>query len=186
MILLDINKINKSFGFGQILNDVSFTVNENERIAIVGENGCGKSTLLKIISGIEKADSGTISIKKDCVLEYLEQGDVFDSKKGTCIEILNSAFEKLNKLKEDLTSLETQLSSPHLGEDELNILVRRYSNLQEKFCTLGGYDIDVQINTVVTGLKIEKEILNREFSTLSGGERTLINFAKILLSKNTG
>lgn len=183
MIILDVNKLNKSYGFGQVLNNISFTVNENERIAIVGENGCGKSTLLKIIAGLERKDSGQINIKKDCVLEYLEQGDVSDSKTGTCIEILNSAFEKLNKMKDELTTLETQLSSPLLTENELDFLVRKYSNLQEKFCSLGGYEIDVQINTVVTGLKIDKQILNREFSTLSGGERTLINFAKILLSK---
>ena len=183
MIILDVNKLTKSYGFGQVLDNISFTVNENERIAIVGENGCGKSTLLKIIAGLEKKDSGQINIKKDCVLEYLEQGDVSDSKTGTCIEILNSAFEKLNKLKQELNSLENMLSSPSVSANELDVLVRRYSNLQEKFCILGGYEIDVQINTVVTGLKIEKEILNREFSTLSGGERTLINFAKILLSK---
>lgn len=183
MIILDVNKLTKSYGFGQVLNNISFTVNENERIAIVGENGCGKSTLLKIIAGIEKKDSGSVSIKKDCTLEYLEQGDVSDSRTGTCIEILSSAFEKLNKMKNELSTLEEQLSSPLLNENELDVLVRRYSNLQEKFCSLGGYEIDIQINTVVTGLKIDKNILNREFSTLSGGERTLINFAKILLSK---
>ena len=65
MIILDVNKLTKSYGFGQVLNNISFTVNENERIAIVGENGCGKSTLLKIIAGLEKKDSGQINIKKD-------------------------------------------------------------------------------------------------------------------------
>ena len=182
MIILDVNKISKSFGFGELLKDISFSLNEGERVAIVGNNGCGKSTLLKIIAKIEKQDMGTISTKKDAIVEYLEQGDVADSKSGTCIEILNSAFNKLNKMQKDLETLEQELSKEQDSE-KLNILVKRYSNLQERYLLLGGYDKDVEIEKVVNGLKIDRMLLNREFSSLSGGERTLINLAKILLSK---
>lgn len=182
MIILDVNKVTKSFGFGELLKDISFSINEGERVAIVGNNGCGKSTLLKIIAKIEKQDSGLISTKKDAVVEYLEQGDVADSKTGTCIEILNFAFENLFKIENELKEYENLLSTES-DEEKLNILIKRYCNLQEKFNLLGGYEIDLQIDTVVNGLKIDKTILNREFSSLSGGERTLINMAKILLSK---
>ena len=182
MIILDINKVSKSFGFGKLLDSISFSINEGERVAIVGQNGSGKSTLLKMIAKIEKVDEGTISIKKDAVVEYLEQGDVADTWKGKCIDILKSAFEKLNNMHEHMQELEFKLSSTTNAE-ELNVLVRQYSNLQEKFMLLGGYDIDLQINTVVNGLKIDKTLLDREFSLLSGGERTLINLAKNLLSK---
>ena len=182
MIILDINKVSKSFGFGKLLDSISFSINEGERVAIVGQNGSGKSTLLKMIAKIEKVDEGTISIKKDAVVEYLEQGDVADTWKGKCIDILKSAFEKLNNMHEHMQELESKLSSTTNAE-ELNVLVRQYSNLQEKFMLLGGYDIDLQINTVVNGLKIDKTLLDREFSLLSGGERTLINLAKNLLSK---
>ena len=182
MIILDINKVSKSFGFGKLLDSVSFSINEGERVAIVGQNGSGKSTLLKMIAKIEKVDEGTISIKKDAVVEYLEQGDVADTWKGKCIDILKSAFEKLNNMHEHMQELESKLSSTTNAE-ELDVLVRQYSNLQEKFMLLGGYDIDLQINTVVNGLKIDKTLLDREFSLLSGGERTLINLAKNLLSK---
>ena len=181
MIILDVNKITKSFGFGDLLKDISFSINEGERVAIVGNNGCGKSTLLKIIAKIEKQDSGTISIKKDAVVEYLEQGDVADTKTGTCLEILNSAFEKLNKMQAELTVMEEQLCT--LQGEELNVIIKRYSSLQEKFMLLGGYDKDMEIEKVVNGLQIDKSLMSREFSTLSGGERTLINLAKILLSK---
>ena len=92
MIILDVNKVSKSFGFGNILNKVSFSINEGEKIALVGTNGAGKSTLLKLIAHIEKLDSGTISIKKDSKVEYLEQGDVADSKSGSCRDLLYSAF----------------------------------------------------------------------------------------------
>lgn len=182
MIILDVNNVSKSFGFGNVLNEISFSLNEGERVAIVGNNGCGKSTLLKIITKIEKVDSGTISIKKDAIVQYLEQGDVADSQAGICIDVLKSAFEKLNLISAQLKELEDKLSSA-LDDVELNKLVKQYSSLQEKFMFLGGYDIDLSIKTVVNGLKIDKNLLEREFSTLSGGERTLINLAKILLSK---
>ncbi len=182
MIILDINKVNKSFGFGKLLNDISFSINEGERVAIVGQNGCGKSTLLKIIAKIETVDSGTVSIKKEAVVEYLEQGDVADTWQGKCIDILKSSFKKLNVMGEQLQNLENKLSNT-ANVATLNALVRQYSNLQEKFMLLGGYDIDLQISTVVNGLKIDKKLLDREFCLLSGGERTLINLAKNLLSK---
>ena len=182
MIILDLNKISKSFGFGNILDNMSFSINEGERVAIVGNNGCGKSTLLKIIAKLEKQDSGVISLKKGAVVEYLEQGDVADSKAGTCIEILKSAFNSLFEMEGHLHSLEKQMSNPE-NVDDLDKLIKRYSNLQEKFLSLGGYEIDLQIDTVINGLQIDKYLLNRDFCSLSGGERTLINMAKILLSK---
>jgi len=182
MIILDVNKITKTFGFGKILDQVSFSLNEGERVAIVGNNGCGKSTLLKIIAKIEKEDSGIVSLKKDAVLEYLEQGDVADSKEGIVIDILKSAFEKLYNMEQKLHDYEKQLQEIS-DEHELNVVIKKYSNLLEQYSLWGGYDIDVQIDTVVNGLKIDKNILNREFKSLSGGERTLVNLAKILLSK---
>lgn len=182
MIILDVNKVSKSFGFGSLLKDISFSINEGERVAIVGPNGCGKSTLLKMIARIEKADFGTISVKKDAVVEYLEQGDVADTWQGKCIDILKSAFGRLNKMNAELQDLENKLCST-IDNEELNKIIKRYSTLQEKFMLLGGYDIDLQISTVINGLKIDKALLDREFSLLSGGERTLINLAKNLLSK---
>lgn len=182
MIILNVNKIQKNYGFGDVLKDISFTLNEGEKVAVVGDNGCGKSTLLKIIAGIENFRSGSITIKKDAVVEYLEQGDKADNTKGICIDILNSAFENLHKLENELKDYEYQMCE-ETDTEKLDVLIRRYSYLQERFILMGGYEIENQINYVVNGLKIDKSLLNRDFQTLSGGERTLINFAKILLSK---
>lgn len=182
MIILDVNKVSKSFGFGNILNEVSFSINEGEKLGLVGNNGTGKSTLLKIIAHIEKQDSGTISIKKDAKVEYLEQGDIADSKSGICKDILYSAFENLNEIELALKNYESKMSSV-LDPNELNSIIEKYSNLLEKFTRLGGYEKDLQLDIVLNGLNIDKNLLNREFSSLSGGERTLINLAKILLSK---
>lgn len=182
MIILDVNKVSKSFGFGNILNEVSFSINEGEKIGLVGNNGTGKSTLLKLIAHIEKQDNGTISIKKDAKVEYLEQGDVADSKSGICKDILYSAFENLNEMELALKNYESKMSSV-LDPNELNSIIEKYSNLLEKFTRLGGYEKDLQLDIVLNGLNIDRNLLNREFSSLSGGERTLINLAKILLSK---
>lgn len=182
MIILDVNKVSKSFGFGNILNEVSFSINEGEKLGLVGNNGTGKSTLLKLIAHIEKQDSGTISIKKDAKIEYLEQGDIADSKSGLCRDILYSAFENLNEMELALKNYESKMSSV-LDPNELNSIIEKYSNLLEKFTRLGGYEKDLQLDIVLNGLNIDRNLLNREFSSLSGGERTLINLAKILLSK---
>lgn len=182
MIILNVNKVAKDYGFGDVLKDISFTLNEGEKVAIVGDNGTGKSTLLKIIAGIENYKNGSITLKKDAVVEYLEQGDKSDNQKGMCIEILNSAFENLFKIEQELLNYEQQMAN-ETNVENLNILIKRYSYLQEQFLNMGGYEIENQINYVVNGLKINKSLLNRDFQTLSGGERTLINFAKILLSK---
>lgn len=182
MIILDVNKVSKSFGFGNILNEVSFSINEGEKLGLVGNNGTGKSTLLKIIAHIEKQDNGTISIKKDAKVEYLEQGDIADSKSGLCRDILYSAFENLNEIELALKNYESKMSSV-LDSNELNSIIEKYSNLLEKFTRLGGYEKDLQLDIVLNGLNIDRNLLNREFSSLSGGERTLINLAKILLSK---
>ena len=144
MIILNVNKIAKDYGFGELIKDISFTLNEGEKVAVVGENGSGKSTLLKMIAGIESCKSGSISTKKDCVIEYLEQGDKSDNTKGICINILNSAFSHLDAMQQELLNYE-QLMCVEQDVEKLDVLIRRYSHLQEQFIHLGGYDIENQI-----------------------------------------
>ncbi len=102
MIILDVNKLSKDFGFGKLFNNVSFSLNEGELISIVGPNGSGKSTLLKMIAGFEKIDSGTISIKKDAKVAYLDQvGSSYEDNR--CVyDILKNSFSELNKIEKQL------------------------------------------------------------------------------------
>lgn len=180
MIILDVNKIGKNFGYGQLFEDVSFSLNEGESISIVGPNGCGKSTMLKIIAGLEKADSGQISIKKDAKIAYLDQtgSSIIDDR--TVYEILKDGFGKLNEMERQLENMQAKLEA---NETEYNTILEKYCALMEKFSMAGGYDMDVSINTVIEGLKIDKKLLTQSYNNLSGGEKTLVQLAKALIIK---
>ena len=183
MIILDVNKVSKNFGYGQLFENLSFSLNEGESISIVGPNGCGKSTLLKMIAGLEKKDSGSINIKKGSKVAYLDQtgSSIIDDR---CVyDILKDAFSELNKMEARLNQLQDLLIDTSLSEEQYNNVMVKYCDLMEKFSMAGGYDIETNINTIVEGLKIDKDILNRSYNDLSGGEKTLIQLAKALLIK---
>jgi len=182
MIILDVNKLSKDFGYGRLFDSVSFSLNEGESISIVGPNGCGKSTILKMIMGLVKIDSGTINIKKGARVAYLDQtGSSIDDDR--CVyEVLKSAFIELNSMQEKINEFQQKLNL-NLTEQEYNTVMTKYCNLLERFSYFGGYDIDININTVVDGLSIDKNLLNQSYNKLSGGEKTLIQLAKALLIK---
>lgn len=182
MIILDVNKISMNYGYGQLFEDVSFSLNEGETISIVGPNGCGKSTLLKIIAGIEKADSGQVSIKKDAKVAYLDQIGSSSVDDRIVYDILKDTYKDLNEMEKRIKILQEKLNLGIEGE-EYNKILNKYCNLLDRFSALGGYDMDININTVVDGLNINKKILNQKYNLLSGGEKTLVQLAKVLIIK---
>lgn len=182
MIVLDVNKLGINFGYGQLFENVSFSLNEGESISIVGPNGCGKSTLLKIIVGLEKPDTGQVSIKKDAKVAYLDQtgSSIVDNR--IVYEILKDAFIDLKEMEKQLNELQKKMESEIQGK-EYDSLLKKYCNLLERFSAAGGYDMDLNINTVVEGLNIDSSILNQSYNDLSGGEKTLVQLAKALIIK---
>lgn len=178
MIELALNKLQKYYGANMVLEDISFEVQTSEKIAIVGSNGCGKSTLLKIIMGIEGYEKGTISIKKNSTLGYLEQMPVYPDY-FTVLDVLNTAFEKIDELQKDLEILENQLSN--MDEVNMDKLLNNYSKVQAAFESLGGYEKEEKLSKVCIGLKINSDFKNKLFSELSGGEKTTVILGKILL-----
>lgn len=182
MIILNVDKLSKNFGYGLLFNEVCFSLNEGESLSVVGPNGCGKSTLLKIIAGLEKPDTGTVSIKKDALVAYLDQNGSNINDTRPVREILKSSFKNLNEIQERINILQNKLNE-NLQDEEYNKTLEKYCSLVENFSSLGGYDIDVNINMVMEGLKIDKNILDQSYSNLSGGEKTLIQLAKALLLK---
>ncbi len=123
MIELALNKLQKYYGANMVLEDISFEVQTSEKVGIVGGNGCGKSTLLKVIMGIEGYEKGTISIKKNSTLGYLEQMPVYPNDFAV-LEVLNTAFEKIDKLQKELELLENQLSNS--DEKNMDKLLNNY------------------------------------------------------------
>ena len=182
MLILDVNKLSKDFGFDQLFKDVSFTLNEGETISIVGPNGCGKSTLLRMIAGLEKIDSGSVNIKKGAKVAYLDQtGSSFDDDRRV-YEILKDAFKDLNSIEERIGLLQSFLDNNTYG-DNYDVILEKYCKLVEKFSQLGGYDIKTNINIVTEGLKFTNSMLEQSYNKLSGGEKTLVQLAKALLIK---
>lgn len=176
MIIIDVNKLAKNFGYGSLFEDVSFSLNEGESLAIVGPNGCGKSTILKIIAGLESTDKGMVNLKKGAKVAYLDQlGSTMDDDRPV-YEILKDAFADINAVEKQVKEYERKVS-----EEYSEVVLEKYCALLEKFNLMGGYEVDVKINTVINGLELNPAMLEQSYNTLSGGEKTLVQLAKALL-----
>lgn len=181
-MMLNVDKLTKSFGFGSLFENLSFSLNEGETLSVLGANGCGKSTLLRMILGLERIDKGTINIKKGTKIAYLDQTGSSKADSRTVKEILKDSFVELNEMERRLRELEDLLNK-NMNDKEYDLNLQRYCKLIERFSLAGGYDIDYTINSVVEGLKINKSLLSQSYDSLSGGEKTLVQLAKSLLIK---
>ena len=175
MIDINISKVCKSFGFDLVLNNIDITVQKGEKVGLIGTNGSGKSTILKIIAGQESIDSGSLSIRNNISIGYLSQ--IPEEKDIIVKDYINSAFKEIIELKEKLERYEDKL----LTEDYK--VITKYMNLQEKFISLGGYEYETKIQKILPVFNITEEILNRNFNTLSGGEKTIISLIRLLLQE---
>lgn len=175
MIEISLNKINKSYGFNNVLNNLSFDVKTNERIALIGSNGCGKTTTLKIIMGIESYDSGNISIRKESKIGYLTQIPPKEDDNVSARSVYLRGVQELINLENKINDFVENMSS---NEKDIKLL----DKLQEEFRISGGYSLKEKIEKIRNGFKITNELLDREYNKLSGGEKTLINLASIILS----
>lgn len=177
MIELSLNNVEKYFGANRVLKNITFEVNKGERIGIVGRNGCGKSTVLKLIYGTENLDNGSISIRRGASIGYLEQIHGFEEG-STVRGILNIAFDELLMLERKMKSLESIMSDER---EDISRLLSQYSELQQNYEVLGGYDKEEKLSKVCEGLKFKDSFLDRSFDLLSGGEKTTVVLGKILL-----
>ena len=186
MIILSCNNLTKSFGVESILENIIFTVNEGDKIGVIGVNGTGKTTLFKIISGIYGYDSGEIYTSKDCEIGYLEQNTNFYSDNTIFTEVLE-VFSDLIKMEEDLRKMECEISdkSSENNSPDLQKLMDNYSHKLELFQNSNGYGYKSEAKGVLKGLGFNDDELEKPIKILSGGEKTRVLLAKLLLKKPT-
>lgn len=184
MILLQVQQISKFFGAEVILDNIKLEVKTGDRIALVGRNGAGKSTLLKIIAGKMSYDGGMISKPKSVEIGYLAQNTGLESTKTIWEEML-SVFDSLRKMEADLRKMEMRLGEPELYSHPENYqaLMTDYDTLQHTFKEIGGYTYEAEIRSVLNGLRFYPTDYNVEIASLSGGQKTRLALAKLLLAK---
>ena len=181
MIELSLSNIEKNFGFKKVLNGFNLELKTKERIALIGPNGSGKTTIFKIIIGEENINNGNISIRKGATIGMLSQIPPIFKEETTVKEILLIGKTKVIEIEQKLRELENKMST--CKPNELNNLLKKYGILQEKFNNLNGYQLESDVNKICNGFKIKPEMLERKFNTLSGGEKTIVYFASLILSE---
>jgi ATP-binding cassette subfamily F protein 3 len=179
-MLLQVSNVSKSFDGTDILSDCSFHIEENEKCALVGSNGTGKSTLLKIIAGKLRSDAGSISVKNGADIGYLAQQDAVDTD-NTIIEELTLVKQAL--LDEEAAIRQLEQDMKDASGAQLEQMMEKYSRLTHHFEMNDGFSVHSEINGMIRGLGFSEEDKNRSISTLSGGQKTRVALAKLLLEK---
>ena len=186
MIVLSCNNLYKSFGIDSILENICFTVNEGDKIGIIGINGTGKTTLMKIISGEYGYDEGDIYTSKDCEIGYLQQNTNFLSN-NTILEEVLEIFKPLIDMENYLRELEHRIAEEGSKNNSpiLDKLMNDYSNTLDDFASKNGYGYKSEAKGVLKGLGFKDEDMDKPINILSGGEKTRVLLGKLLLKKPT-
>ena len=181
--MITVNDISVNFGGTTLFADVSFAINENDKIALMGKNGAGKSTLLKIIAGQGKPSSGNVAAPKDAVIAYLPQ-HLLTTDGATVMEEASKAFGEIFQMKSEIDYINEQLTvRTDYESDEYMKLIERVSDLSEKFYAIEEINYEAEVEKILIGLGFVREDFNRQTSEFSGGWRMRIELAKILLQK---
>jgi len=183
MLLVNFSKVCKDFGGNPIFDDVNFEIIEGERISLVGENGSGKSTLFKLIAGLDTPTSGVISRRRNLTIGYLTQEVDPRLDHKSIFEVVSETSAELAELPHILAELEEQMSDQEISTDAdaMTRALEEYGHAQERFEALGGYTLGHRVETVLNGLGFAPSELSQEVGVLSGGEKKLVNLARILI-----
>lgn len=184
MILLQANQVARLFGDEVLFENIQLEIQDRSRIALVGRNGTGKSTLLKILAGIEESDQGTISKTKDLTFGYLDQHTGLESSKTIWEEML-TVFEPVLKMEQRLRALESQIADEQVQNDskQYEQVLNEYDRLQHEFNEMNGYGYESEIKSVLHGFRFDESYFDHLISNLSGGQKTRLALARLLLEK---
>jgi len=182
MIILSATNITKSYGVDIILEDVSFHVNQGDRVGIVGNNGAGKTTLMNILSGQMPYDSGNVFISANTSIGYLKQSQNFDSDK-TLMEEVTSIFDHIAKMEEEMAELSHVISEKSSKGENVEKLLHKYDEIMEAYNRCNGYSYKSEINGILNSMAFTESYYDKKISMLSGGEKTRLALACLLLKK---
>lgn len=177
MAVITINNVYKSFGTFEVLQDITFSINKNDKIAIIGDNGEGKTTLLKILMRQLEVDKGNVFIEDGNTIGYLSQ-QVISNEDNTLLQEMELAFDKIKKIELQMNDLIEQMNQNSTAE-----IVDKYSNLHDTYTNLGGYEYHYLIQQMLFKFGFNEAYYQRKLSTFSGGEKTRASFVKLLLNK---
>src|SRR6478736_1224240 len=181
--MISVDAVTVEFGGSPLFSNITFNINENDRIALMGKNGAGKSTLLKIIAGVNKPTRGKISAPGDSIIAYLPQ-HLLTQDDATVFEEASKAFSKILNMKRDMDELNKQLETrTDYESDEYSKIIEQVSELSEKYYSIEEINFDAEIEKTLMGLGFLRSDFNRSTSEFSGGWRMRIELAKILLQK---
>lgn len=180
MIDISIANIKKNYGFKNVLDGFTLDIKLGEKIGLIGQNGCGKTTLFRLITQEEGLDDGSISIRKGANVRLVSQMPPIVDDECTVEEILTRDFKDVFDIEMRMKELEEKM--PTTSPKELDSILERYGKLQNRFINLDGYNTDFKVKDLCNKFRISETMLNRKFNTLSGGEKTIVNLASIMLS----
>ena len=180
MLEIVLNNISLNFGNKILLKNINLEVKTKDKIALIGPNGCGKTTLLNLITKKESPTTGEIYISKNKKIGFLSQYPDTSLSNKVVKDIIYSSFKDLNNIKEQLDKAEKEMNT--LEGKKLEKSIQRFLNIQEKYISMGGYEINSKVDKIIAAFKIEK-LLDKEYDKLSGGEKTIINLVCILLEE---
>lgn len=180
MIDISIANIKKNYGFKNVLEGFTLDIKSGEKIGLIGQNGCGKTTLFRLITQEEGLDDGSISIRKDANVRLLSQMPPIVDDECTVKDILTRDFKDVFDIEMRMKELEEKM--PTTSPKELDSILERYGKLQNRFINLDGYNTDFKVKDLCNKFRISETMLSRKFNTLSGGEKTIVNLASIMLS----
>ncbi len=183
MLLINFSNVSKDYGGNPVFDEIDLEIIEGERIGLVGENGSGKSTLFKLIAGLDTPTQGVISRRRNSTVGYLSQEVDPEQSHKTIFEAVAETSAELSTLSATLSELEAQMSDPQIAEDPeaMSSVLEAYGKAQERFEALGGYTLEHKVEAVLSGLGFAPEEYGQEVGELSGGEKKLVNLARLLL-----